>query len=177
MKRVIALALFALFALSLMAFAGASDFKIIRGRQYVEIVTDSGGANDSTNDSGSVNLSLGFGDAQTEGFTSILGKVYFRGPIDGYDEDGGNATAYAGMGNQDWGYLMLRTVFNNEIHTVDSLQCEDLPCSLRFVHAASTAGSDTLLKPIIRVDWVFFDTLADTTLTFRYAIDYDIYLQ
>ena len=176
MKRFIALSLFALFALSLTVFAGGKDFKIVRGRQYVNIVTDSGGANDSTNDSGSVNLSLGIGDAQTEGFTSILGKVYFRGPQGGYDEDGGYAGDYAGIGNQDWGYLMLRTVFNNEIHTLDSLQCEDLPCSLRFVHEDS-AGTDTLLKPIIRVDWVFFDTLADTTLTFRYLIDYDIYLQ
>ena len=143
----------------------------------MNIVTDSGGANDSTNDSGSVNLSLGIGDAQTEGFKSIVGKVYLRGPGPGFDEDGNPAGGYAGMGNQDWGYLMLRTVFNNEIHTIDSLQCEDLPCSLRFVHAASTAGSDTLLKEMIRIDWVFFDTLADTTLTFRYSLDYDIYLQ
>lgn len=158
MKRIIVLIVL---MLAVTAWADPRfNHKQIQGNQTLTVATDSTG--DSTYASGSANLV----DNSLEGFKGMMAKIVLRGPI----------SAYAGIGNQDSGWIWLRTYFAGDTFLLDSAVANSIPVTLRYELPAA-AGTDTLLKDYLIVDWAIFDSLGDTTLAVKYDISWDINLK
>jgi hypothetical protein len=134
-------------------------YKQIHGTAPISVAIDSA---DSTTQTGTAPL----GDAFTEGFTSLLGKVYLSGPLTGHTD----------AGSDDSGWIWVYAKFANELHLLDSAVCGALPCSLR-VNIPDAAGTDTLIKPQIQLDWKIYEEIHDTVVTFPYSINWNFYLQ
>lgn len=84
-----------------------------------------------------------------------------------------NVGGVRGFGLKDTAHILLysfeRQPTGFHFHYLDSL-AGVLPCSLRVVHAASTAGADTLLHDGLALIVKVIDSTSDTTMTAVYPV-------
>ena len=85
-----------------------------------------------------------------------------------------------GIGDSDSGYLILYTMFANELKEIARDSAASLPCTLRVAIGTDTTGGgvdpDTLFNYGLAIVYAIMDTASDTTVTVYYELtaDYEI---
>ncbi len=86
-------------------------------------------------------------------------------------------TTTQGIGLSDSVYMFLsafRSQAGNMVYSqIDGDSCAACPCTLRFLHPATTAGTDTLFKDGVVFHYEIADTASDTTAKIKYPRYWD----
>lgn len=100
------------------------------------------------------------------GYKTCQGIIHARGPIG----------PYAGMGNEDSVIMQLWSVGYGitRVLAADTIDA-GFPCSLLFTIPQVTG--DSALRENLQFYLEFVDTLSDTTVTGKYAVDWNIKLK
>lgn len=162
MKKVIA-ALFVA-ALLVVIYTGAGEYKTIQGDERHVVLSDTTAG--STIVTGTINLDAGIGDARCEGYDAVIAEIIMSGPN----------PVVAGAGNDDSAWIWLRTSFWGDEFLLDSVVQEGLPCTLRYV-LPGAAGTDTVLKELLVVDFQLYDSISDTVASLSYDFKWNIILK
>lgn len=121
---------------------------------------------DSTADSLVASGSYQIPAGELDGYNALRGWVVFKGPI-------GDPTVLTalGAGLDDSVIIRVTATWHGERHVLDTMVGAGLPETLRVMIPAA-AGTDTLLKGILGIEWVLYDSIGDTTVTLNYRYDY-----